>query len=155
PGEAFDSAVLQAALPDQPQRARYRRRGAEPRRRARRALGPTPQARTKTGFGRRGRARKVPSVLLLDGRHRADRTAIDLRAAHADEELAVETRIARQPRSRADLPVQFHAASILPTFRDRGGDRVSIIAEADRRAGRFRTAIGPVAGTVERGPETS
>ena len=102
------AAVFQTALADETQRPRDCVRCAQPRRRSRRALRPAAQARTKSRFRRRSRRRKVTAVLLLGRRRRTDRAAIHAAVRHADVKLAVEARIARQPRPLTYSPVQCH-----------------------------------------------
>src|SRR5439155_23015209 len=115
-GEDFDAAVLEAALADQPQRPGNRVGRSEPGRGSGRGLGPAAETRAKTRFRRGGGAREVADVLLLRRRRGADRPAVDAAAENSDEELAVESRVAREPRSRTDLPVeirQLHAGSVV------------------------------------------
>src|SRR4051812_8835708 len=106
--EAFHPAVFQATLPDQAQSSRDRVRSSEPGRGSRRTFRPATQTRTEPRFRRGGGSWKVMDVLFFHRRYGANWTAIDSGAAHTYEELAVEARIARQPRSRAYLPVQRH-----------------------------------------------
>ena len=68
------------------------------RRAARRQLGPAAQARTKAGLlGLLGGVEE-PAVGFLRRLHRADRPAVDASRRHADEEDAVEARVARRQR---------------------------------------------------------
>ena len=107
-GENFDSAVFQATFADQAQGARNRVGASQPGRGSGRTFRPATQTRTEPGFSR-GRSRgKVAHVFFFAGRRRADGAAIDSAAESADEELAVEARIARETRSRTHPPIQIH-----------------------------------------------
>jgi hypothetical protein len=104
----FHSAVLQTAFADQSQGARNRVRSSQPRRGSRRSLGPATKTRAITGLRGCGGRGEVTAILLFGGRRGAYRTAIHAAAPNADEKLAVEAGIARQPRSRTHLPIQIH-----------------------------------------------
>jgi len=113
-GEQFDSAIFESALANQPQSPRDCVRCSHPRRGSRRGLGTAAQTGPKSRF-RRGRSRCiVADIFFFGGRSRANRTAIDTAAPHADEEFAVKARIARQPRSRTNLPVESHVT--IPSY---------------------------------------
>src|SRR5215470_2329042 len=105
--KAFDAIALKTALLDQPQRASDGGRGSEPCGRARRAFRTAAQTGAIARLSRGGGRRKISAIFLHGGRCRADRTAIDPAPMHADEEFAIEPRIARQPRPRTDVPVEF------------------------------------------------
>jgi hypothetical protein len=66
-------------------------------------------------------------IFFFRCRCRANRTAIDSAADYTDKEFAVKSRIARQPRSRTDLPIQSHFCPEL------------MIVEPAGSIGRFRT----------------
>src|SRR5215475_6427459 len=93
--EAFHPAIVQATLRDKSQSSRHGGRSSQPRRRSRGCFRAAAQARAKACVRRSSRCRKVADVLLLRRRGRANRAAIDSAAQHSDEELAVETWIAR------------------------------------------------------------
>src|ERR1041384_3639946 len=93
-GKTLNSVVIQPALLDQPQRTGNRCGRSEPCRCSWRAFGAATQARKIAGLRCGGRCCEVPTILLLCCRRRANRTAIDAAAVHADEELAVEAWIA-------------------------------------------------------------
>jgi len=106
--ERFHSALVQPTLTDQAQGAGNGIWSSQPSRGAGRTFRPTTQTRAKARLGCCCGGRKVANVLLLRVRCRANRPAIDSAGKHADKELTVEARVARQPGSRTDLPIQFH-----------------------------------------------
>jgi hypothetical protein len=110
-GENFHSAILQATFADQPQRPRNRAWSSQPCRGSGRAFRAAPQTGTKPSFRRRRGTRKVTDIFLLAGACWTNRTAINSSGEHANEELAIEARIARQPRSGTHLPIQIHISS--------------------------------------------
>src|SRR5262249_34583463 len=92
------------------------------------------QARTIPRLGRSSSSRQITHILLFRRRRRTDRAAIHSAVDHADEEFAVEPRVARQPCSCAGLQVKCHFGTALR------GLNVMIV-ESRRWYGRFRTTI--------------
>src|SRR5712692_6637331 len=127
--KSFHTAVLQTALADQPQCPRNCILSTRPSRCSRRAFRPATQTRPKACFRRRGGAWKVTDIALLARTGTTDRTAVDSRGEHGDEELAVEPRIARESRSRTYPPIQFHIF------------RPLIVVDLAGQTGYFRTSI--------------
>src|SRR5262249_47004599 len=113
----FQGAVLQTALRNQAQSSRHSAGGSQPSRSSRGAFRPAAQAWAKAGFGCSRGAGEVADVALFCSARATDRPAVNAGAEHGDEELAVEARVARQPRSRADLPAQVHRRHSLRTRR--------------------------------------
>src|ERR1700690_709722 len=107
-GKNFYTTVFQAAFADQPQSSRNGVWSSQPRRSSRRALRPATQAGTKASVRGGSGSQKVTAVFLFCRTGGADRAAIDAAGAHADKELAVKARIARQPGPRTHLPIQIH-----------------------------------------------
>jgi len=118
-GERADGRLVQRAVVDQLQRPPHHGRGAEPGRRARRRLRPAAQARPVAGLGGGGGGRVVTDVRGLRAGHRTDRTAVDARGGHRDEELPVEAGIAAdaRPVERAAVEAEdrVHGANIRRT----------------------------------------
>src|SRR3569623_476642 len=111
------AGVVERTLVDQPECAHDDRRRAAPRGAARRRLGPAAQARAKARcLGRRGRG-DVAHVRALRRARRADRPAVDAGRGHADEEPAVEPRVARQPRALAGPAIELHLLDATPAAR--------------------------------------
>ena len=106
--ERFDSALIQAALTNQPQRPRNGIGSPQPGRSPGRTFGPAAQTRPEAGLCRRGGSWKVTNVLLLRRRCGTNGAAIDSAGEHSNEELAVEARVTRLPGSRTNFPIQFH-----------------------------------------------
>src|SRR5215469_8007565 len=132
--ERFHAAVFESALCDQSKGSRYRGGCAKPRRRPRAAFGTATEARAETRFSRGRRRRKVAAVLLLRRGGRTDRSTIHAASEHTNVELAVEARIARQPRPRTYPPVQIHTITPMP------GSAIS--ARPSRRAWAGKTLHG-------------
>ena len=108
PREAVRVVMVQRPVLDQAQRAAHRARGAVPGRRAGGRLRPAAQAGAEAGpTRRRGRGVEahVGGLRRLD---RADRPTVDAGGHDADEEAAVETCVARQAGSFAQVGVQHH-----------------------------------------------
>jgi hypothetical protein len=98
-GELADRGLIERAFLDETQRAPHDRRGSEPRWCTRRSLGAAAETRPEARFGGRRRGHVIAHVASPGGRRcRADRTAVNARGSHGDEELAVEARIAAQAR---------------------------------------------------------
>jgi len=100
-----DSAFIavETAFGDQRQRTRHRVGRAAPGRGVGRDLGPASEARAEAGTLRRRGTREEAAILALRRACWADRPAIDAGRGDADEEPAVETRIARRKRAIADV----------------------------------------------------
>jgi hypothetical protein len=95
-----------------------------------------------TGFRRGSRRRKITDILFLRRWRRADWTAINPAAPHSNEELAVETRIARQSCSRTHPPIKIHSFSEPMVNHDRYfATAPTIIVDPAVRVGRFRTGL--------------
>ena len=98
-GELPDTDLIERAFVDEAQRPSHDRGGAEPRRRAWGRLRAATQAWPEARLGRRRRGTEIAHVAPPGGRRgRTDGTAINARRSHGDEELAVEARVAAQPR---------------------------------------------------------
>jgi len=154
--EAFHSALFQGAFPDQAKSSRNRARSSEPGWSPRRTFRAATQTRAEPGFSRGGRSWKVADILFFHCWHRANWTAIDPCAAHTYEELAVEARIARQPRSWTYLPVQCHYFATLEINSDRP-PRPSLHYSRGCRSGWTFSDLDHMASNEigERGPKTS
>ncbi len=144
-GENFHSAILKATFADQPQRPRNRAWSSQPCRGSGRAFRAATQTGTKPSFRRRRGTRKVTDIFLLAGACWTNRTAINSSGEHANEELAIEARIARQPRSGTHLPIQHHAIAL------KFVNSFLIIVQAAMDSGRFRTHLEK----KRQGPKTS
>src|SRR6202522_2028828 len=107
-GEPFNAARLQSTLADQKHRPRYGVRSPRPRLRSRRALRPATEARAVARLSGRSGGGEVGAVFFFCRRRRANRPAVNAAALHADEKLAVESRIARKAGSRANAPGKCH-----------------------------------------------
>jgi hypothetical protein len=107
-GERFYTALLQSALTNQAQSPRNCIWSSHPGRSSGRAFRPTTQTGTEPRLRRRGSAWKVTNILLFRWRCRTNRPAIDAAGEHTNKKLAVEARVARQPGSRTNFPIQFH-----------------------------------------------
>jgi len=103
--KGLDTAIFEAAFPDQTQRPRNRVGSSLPARSSRTTFRPAAQTRAESRF-RRGRRRgKVAAILLLRRGRGTDRTTIHAAPQHSDVELAIEARIARQPRPGTHLQI--------------------------------------------------
>src|SRR3954451_13411068 len=91
-------AFFQTTLINQPQSARDRCRSAHPRRRAGRTLWTATQARAEPGLGCGCGVREIAYVFFFRGSRGTDRPAINARGQHANEELSIKTRVARESR---------------------------------------------------------
>jgi hypothetical protein len=125
--ESLHSTVLQTRLTDQPQCPRNRVGGSRPGWSAGRGFRPATQTGAKTRLRCSRGTGEVMDIFLFRSRRRANRTAVHSATVHADKEFAVKPRIARQPSSRADLPIQSHLSPRL------------MIVEPAGKTGRFRT----------------
>ena len=114
----FDSAIFQSTLANQSESAGNCIGSTEPGWRSGRTLRAATQARTEAGYRRGGRSREVTNIFFFGRRRGADRSAVNATGLHSDEELAIETRIARQACTRTGLPVQPHILifMIAPSF---------------------------------------
>jgi hypothetical protein len=106
----LDAAFLEAAFVDESQCPRHRVLRTGPGGCSGRTLRPAAQARPEAGLGRCRGGREVAHVFLLRGARAADGAAIDARREHGDVELAVEARVACQPRARAELQIERHGS---------------------------------------------
>src|SRR5690606_29174361 len=93
-GERIDPRPVHAAVLDQTRRGAREARRRVDRRIAGCELRAAAQARSEAGRFRGGRAREEAAVLALRHPDGADRTAVDARRGHRDEEAAVEARVA-------------------------------------------------------------
>src|SRR5689334_1647299 len=91
-------ALFQTTLMNQPQSARDCCWSAHPRRRTGRTLWTATQARAEPCFGCRCRGREVTYVFFFRRSRRTDGPAINASAEHANVELSIKTRIARESR---------------------------------------------------------
>src|SRR6516225_1601243 len=110
-GQSLDAAGLSPAnraLANQPERSRYEPRRAHPGRRAGGRFRPTAKAGAEPGRFGGGGGRKVADVLVPGSASRTNRPAVDPSGRHADEEAAVDSRIARSARAIADALIQLH-----------------------------------------------
>src|SRR5882724_5516609 len=128
----LDSTVLQPTLADQPQSPRNRVRGPKPCRRTRRAFGTAPQTRAITRLRRRCGTSVVNDAALRERPHGANRTTIDFCTRHSDKKLAVESRVASQPRARTCLQIQVHIFFRQP-----------MVTAPEEDSRRFRTTFVP------------
>ncbi len=100
-----------------------------------RAFWTATQTGTKTGFRGCGGRREITDILLFRGRGGTNRPAIDTATHDADEKLPVKARIARQPGSRTNLPIEIHGDLIIAAPGG-GGDDMDV--------------FGPCSGTMFR-----
>src|SRR6202012_5790368 len=96
----FD-AIFEAALTDEAQGARHGAGGAEPCRGSGGTFGAAAETGAESSFCRGGCGGEVAAIFFLGGRGRADGSAIHSAAANADEEFAIEARVAGETGSRA------------------------------------------------------
>jgi hypothetical protein len=106
-GEVADAGVIERAFVDETQSAPHDRRGAKPRRCSRRGLRTAAQAGPEACFRCGCRGGEIAHIAAPGGRRRrADRTAVDARRGHGDEEFAIEAGIATQARSLQHLRLE-------------------------------------------------
>ena len=106
--QAFDAAVIKRALTDQLQSPGNAGRCSQPRRRSGRRFGTAAQTRPEPGFGGRRSGWEITDVGRFRRWRGTDGPAIDSGRGHADEEAAIEARIARQPGPVASFRIQIH-----------------------------------------------
>jgi hypothetical protein len=138
-GESFHAPVFESSFADKAQCSGDSIRSAEPSRCSRGAFWTATKAGAKAGLRGRSGGWIVPNITFTASACRANRTAINSGRKHANEKLAVETCISREPGSRTNLPIEHHhptqqskvAAGITPPFQ--------IIIPRGIQLGRFRT----------------
>src|SRR5262249_45705685 len=114
-GQGLDARLLaiERALGDEGEAARHGVRGAAPGAGLGRRLPPAAQAGAKPCLLRPRRGGEEAAVPELGGARRADRPAVDSGRGHADEQAAVETRIAGREGAVAGFLVElFHVETI-------------------------------------------
>src|SRR5579864_1828667 len=93
--ERLDTAIFEAAFPDQTQSARNCVGSSLPAGSSWTAFRPTAQTWAESRFRRRSRSRKVAAILFLRRGRGTDRTTVHAASQYSDVELAIEARIAR------------------------------------------------------------
>src|SRR5580704_8310210 len=109
--ERFYSAIVQATLTNQPQRPRNGIWSPHPSRSPGRTFRPATQTGPEARRGRGGRGWKITNIFFFRRRCGTNGAAINSAGEDTNKEFAVEARIARQPGSRTNLPIQFHFLS--------------------------------------------
>ena len=117
-GQRLNRKLPGHRIVDETPRAAHGGRGAVPGGSAGSHLRTTAEAGTKSGLGRRGGGWEVADVRLPRRLGRADGPAVDPGGEDADEEPAVEPRVARLARPLPGLRVERELHG--PTIPDRG-----------------------------------
>ncbi len=111
-GERLDIRGVERPELDQRERARHRVRCAAPGPHIGRSLRPAAQARAEACLLRRRSGGIEDDVLSAWRARGTDRTAVDSRRLHADEQSAVETGVALADRAIARVMIEIHAPSM-------------------------------------------